>query len=78
MNRLVRISLTLLASALLMLVLVEMRLNDAKNMTEAARQKELTMGYVGFGIALLLFVSGVGVLTKFFVSRRKARAALHG
>jgi nitrate reductase gamma subunit len=77
MNRLVRISLTLFVSAMILLGLVLMRLKEAAHLTDIARENEKKMAYTGIGMAGVLLVIGVSLLVTAAVRSRKARE-LHG
>lgn len=74
MNRLVRIALTLFASASILIFLVLQRLQEAKQMTGAAAESELQMVYFGMVIVGGMLLAGVALIaTAIIRSRKKSR-----
>ncbi len=84
MNRLVRIALTLFVSATVMIFLVLRRLEKAKEIAaiddeslSAYAGNEIHMAYFGLGIAGVMLLGGVALLTTAFLHSRKKPAG-HG
>jgi hypothetical protein len=71
MNRLVRIAVTLFASASVMIFLVLKRLARAKVMTGAESVSEIQMAYVGLGVVGLMLVAGLVLVIVAIVRSRK-------
>ena len=81
MNRLVRIALTLFASATVLIFLVLQRLQRAKEagadeLSQFARS-ELQMAYTGMGIVAFMLLAGVALIVTAIV-RSKKKPAPHG
>lgn len=85
MNRLVRIALTLFASATVLIFLVLQRLQRAKEAGAGAdgdelsqfARSELQMAYTGMGIVAFMLLAGVALIVTAIV-RSKKKPAPHG
>jgi len=73
MNRLVRLSLTLFITAIIMLVMVMMRLRDAKLQPLLNQENELQMAYLGLGITAVLMIGGIVMLVKAYKGYRQLK-----
>lgn len=85
MNRLVRIALTLFASATILIFLVLQRLQRAReasganiddDLSQFARS-EIRMAYAGMGIVAILLIAGVALIVTAVVRSRK-KSTPHG
>jgi hypothetical protein len=79
MKRLVRIALTLFASATILIFLVLQRLQRAReagaggfddDLSQFARS-ELQMAYIGMGLVAIMLIAGVGLLVTAWVRSKK-------
>jgi uncharacterized membrane protein len=87
MNRLLRISATLFLTSTILVLMVNERLKRAKEALEAAgnesnslgemAKNEITMSYVGMGIAGVLILVGLVMMIK-FIKQQKEQKALNG
>lgn len=71
MNRLVRIAVTLFASASILVFLVLQRLERAKGMNEIAAAAEIQMAYIGMALIGLMLVAGLALIVTALVRSRK-------
>lgn len=84
MNRLVRIALTLFASATVMVFLVNRRLVEMKKITatgqtaETQLQNELIMIKIGMGLAGVMLVAGIVLMIMALIRSKKTKALPHG
>jgi len=84
MNRLVRIALTLFASATIMVFLVNRRLVELKKFTatgqtvEAQMQNELIMIKIGMGLAGVMLVTGIVLMVMALIRAKKTKALPNG
>ena len=77
MNRLIRIALTLFASASILIFLVLQRLERARNMGGDAAHAELQMAYFGIGIVAIMLAAGLALIITAIVRSRK-KPSTHG
>ena len=80
MNRLIRIALTLFASASVLIFVVLKRLENARNLVGDVRISEIQMAYLGIGIASVMLAIGLGLVISAVIRARKAKSdpANHG
>jgi len=80
MNRLIRIALTLFASASVLIFVVLKRLENARNLVGDVRISEIQMAYLGIGIASVMLAIGLGLVITAVIRARKAKSdpANHG
>ncbi len=80
MNRLIRIALTLFASASVLIFLVLKRLEGARKLVGEAQVSEVQMAYLGLGVAAVMLVIGVAFVITAIVRARKGKngPANHG
>jgi hypothetical protein len=71
MNRLVRIAVTLFASASVLIFLVLKRLEGARNLSGRAAESEIQMAYLGMGIVAVMLIAGLVLIVKAIVRARK-------
>lgn len=71
MNRLVRIAVTLFASASILVFLVLQRLERAKGMNEIAAAAELRMAALGMALIAAMLVTGLVLIITAIVRSRK-------
>ena len=71
MNRLVRIALTLFASASVLVFLVLKRLEQAKEMTGIEAASEVQMARFGMVIVGTMLLAGIALLVTAFIRSRK-------
>ncbi|TAE73381.1 MAG: hypothetical protein EAZ65_09050 [Verrucomicrobia bacterium] len=71
MNRLVRIAVTLFASASILIFLVLQRLERAKSMNEIAAAAEQRMALIGIGITGFMLLAGLSLIITALIRARK-------
>lgn len=71
MNRLIRIAVTLFASASIMIFLVLQRLERARDMTGRASESEFQMACLGIGVVAIMLVAGLALIITAIVRSRK-------
>jgi hypothetical protein len=73
MNRLIRIALTLFASASVLIFLVLKRLEGARKLVGEAQASEVQMAYLGMGVAAVMLVIGVAFVITAIIRARKGK-----